>query len=342
MAKYIDNFVPNPDQNAFGVVLVNLGTPESPDESSVRTFLRQFLSDNRVVELPKPIWWLILNGIILSIRPRRSASAYREIWTDEGSPLLTNTLDQVWELEDCLKEEGVSNAQVRCAMRYGQPSINSVLKEFGAEGINRVLFLPLYPQYSGSTTGSVFDEVGNIARKLRYVPSIRFINQYAECYSYIHSLQDSVWEHWAIHGQAERLVMSFHGIPREFCEKGDPYYDQCVATATKLAASLDLGNEEWILCFQSRVGRQHWLNPYTDEVLSQLPELGVRSIDVICPGFSVDCLETLEEVNIRYRKLFMDSGGESFHYISCLNDHPLHIGMLAQFVMESASGWIYG
>lgn len=342
MAKFINHFADRPDSRSFGVILANLGTPASVETSSVRRFLREFLSDPRVVELPKPLWWLILNGVILVIRPSKSAAAYREIWTEDGSPLMVNATAQVDKLQESLLKQNITNAQVRCAMRYGEPSLKGVIQEFGDLGIDRIVIIPMYPQYSGSTIGSVFDDVGACMSRLRRVPAIRFINGYAEHDQYIESLRKSVTGHWAKNGRADRLVMSFHGLPQDFCDKGDPYYDQCMATAQLLAKQLELGTYQWNVCFQSRVGRQQWLQPYVDEVISDLPNQGVRSIEMICPGFSVDCLETLEEVNMGYRKLFLDSGGERFEYIPCLNDQPGHIELLDYLLKESAADWIGG
>ena len=319
---------------------MNLGTPDSPEAGSVRKYLRQFLSDTRVVEFPKPLWAVILNCIILTIRPKKSAEAYREIWQDDGSPLMINTIKQVQELEKDLHQKGISNVIVRAAMRYGEPSITKVFDEATERGIRRILVLPLYPQYSGSTIGSVFDAIGDVTRRRRYVPSIRFLNGYAVHKAYIRALQVSVREHWVSNGRAEKLVMSFHGLPQAMSDKGDPYYSECEQTAAALAELLNLQADEWTMCFQSRFGPTAWLQPYTEDVLKQLVSEGITNVDVICPGFSSDCLETLEEINIQYRNLFLNSGGNSFQYIPCLNDHPMHIDMLAQFVLESAADWI--
>lgn len=340
MPKFLNHFTDQPDSRSFGVILANLGTPEAPDTSSVRRFLRQFLSDPRVVELPKPLWWLILNGVILVIRPSRSAAAYRKVWTEDGSPLMVNAKNQVDALIKTLRQQGVTDAQVRCAMRYGEPSLMRVMQEFGGLGIDRIVVIPMYPQYSGSTTGSVLDDIYATTSRLRRVPSLRFINGYADHEQYIESLRISITEHWDRNGRADRLVISFHGLPQSFCDNGDPYHEQCLTTARLLARKLALESDQWTVCFQSRVGRQEWLKPYVDEVISELPGHGVRSIDMICPGFSVDCLETLEEVNIGYRKLFLDSGGDRFEYIPCLNDRPAHIEMLVQILRSSAADWI--
>ena len=341
MAKYKNNFVHPSENNRFGVLLVNLGTPKSPKTSDVRRYLRQFLSDSRVVELPKPIWWCILNGVILVLRPKRSAHAYEAIWTAEGSPLLVNSLQQRDALESYLKSAEVSNAHVGCAMRYGEPSIAHAIEEYENLGIDRILVIPTYPQYAGATTGSVSDEIGNVLRQRRVVPSFRFVNGYAQEPSYIRALQQSVLEHWDQNGQAQKLVISFHGLPEETCSRdGDPYHSQCLSTADSLAEELDLLEHQWLVCFQSRVGPKEWLQPYAESVFRNLPKEGIQHVDVICPGFASDCLETLEEVDIGYRKLFLESGGRKFHYIPCLNDHPQHILMFAEIVRNSALDWI--
>ena len=341
MAKYKNNFVPQSENNRFGVLLANLGTPKSPQTSDVRKYLRQFLSDSRVVELPKPLWWFILNGVILVLRPKRSAHAYKAIWTQEGSPLLVNSLRQRDALESCLKNENAGNAHVICAMRYGEPSIGQAIVEFEELGIDRIVVMPMYPQYSGPTAGSVFDEIGNVLRLRRIVPSIRFVNGYAQEPPYIFALKQSVLEHWDRNGRGQKLVMSFHGLPEESCSRdGDPYQSQCFSTARLLAEELELLENQWLVCFQSRFGPKKWLQPYADSVLRNLPKEGIRHVDVICPGFSADCLETLEEVNMGYRELFLESGGKKFHYIPCLNDHPQHINMIAEFIRNTASNWI--
>lgn len=338
MAKYIDNLTRNSKSSQFGVILANLGTPESPSVPSVRRFLRQFLSDTRVVELPKPIWWLILNGIILVVRPRKSAHAYRSVWEEGGSPLMINVRKQADGLQRYFSSVGCECMLVRHAMRYGKPSIADVLDDFTGQGIERVLVLPMYPQYSGSTTASVFDEIGHALGRRRFIPDIRFMHSYASREEYIECLEQSVRQHWSENGRADCLVMSFHGLPQEICDSGDPYRQQCADTADLLAEALEI--QSWRMCFQSRFGPKAWLQPYAEDVLKELPQRGVSSVDVICPGFSSDCLETLEEVNIRYRELYLKSGGESFNYIPCLNDRIEHIGMLARFVRDSASDWL--
>ncbi len=338
MVKYIDNFDQKSDSNQFGVILANLGTPDSPSVSSVRRFLRQFLSDTRVVELPKLFWWFILNGIILVIRPRRSAHAYQKVWQEGGSPLMINAVKQATNLEQTLNSNESNNVLVRHAMRYGTPSIAQVFDEFTAMGISRVLVLPMYPQYSGSTTASIFDEIGKVLGKRRFVPDIRFMHAYASRTEYIQCLEQTIRQHWSVNGQSDYLLISFHGLPQQVCDEGDPYERQCIETANLLADRLKLENWNW--CFQSRFGPKQWLQPYADQVITDLPKKGFKRIDVVCPGFSSDCLETLEEVNIGYRELFLESGGEEFRYIPCLNDRIEHIEMLAQFVRQSAADWI--
>ena len=338
MPKYINNFVQDAETKEFGVLLVNLGTPKSPSARDVRQFLRRFLSDHRVVELPRLIWWFILNGIVLTIRPRKSAKAYRAIWQPEGSPLLVNSQRQAEKVQSELHSQGVSNAVVRVAMRYSDPSIVSAFDELTYRGISKLLIVPMYPQYSGSTTASIFDEIGKIASKRRYVPEVRFMNGYAARSEYIEALKQSVEHYWSMRGRADFLVMSFHGLPQQVCDDGDPYAQQCANTATLLAEAL--GITDWQMCFQSRVGPKDWLQPYTDHVLVDLPRRGIKRIDVLCPGFSVDCLETLEEVAMGYRDLFLESGGESYNYIPCLNADSRHVEMLTRFVRQSAADWI--
>lgn len=321
---------------SVGLLLVNLGTPDSPSVGDVRRYLKEFLWDPRVVEAPRPLWWLVLNGIILNTRPRRSAAAYQKIWTEQGSPLLSISLDQGAALQESLKGE----AKVVVAMRYGNPSIRQGLQELKQSGCDKVLVFPLYPQYSATTTASIFDAVSDELRNWRWIPELRLINQYYDNPGYIEALANSVRERWASHGKPEKLVMSFHGIPKEYAEAGDPYPGQCKETARLLAAALELADDQWVLCFQSRLGPKEWLQPYADKMLEQLPGKGVKKVDVICPGFSVDCLETLEEVAMENRDIFLEAGGEEYHYIPCLNDSPQHIEFLAQLARRYLGGWI--
>ncbi len=327
-----------PDQaagDAIGVLLVNLGTPASPSNGDVRAFLKEFLGDPRVVEGNRVLWWLVLNGVILTTRPRRSAKAYAKVWGDDGSPLLTISIRQA----DALREALAGQAVVELAMRYGKPSIADGLAQLRQAGVSRVLVLPLYPQYSATTTASVFDGVAQALERERSLPELRFVNRYHNDPAYIDALSDSVRAHQAEHGEADLLLMSFHGIPQEYVDRGDPYYVECQESARLLAANLGLDESRWKLSFQSRLGPRQWLQPYTDETLGELAASGTKSVQVICPGFSVDCLETLEEIAIENREVFLSSGGERYEYIPCLNDQPAHIDMMRQLVLRNIEGW---
>jgi protoporphyrin/coproporphyrin ferrochelatase len=316
----------------IGVLLVNLGTPQSPDFFSVRTYLREFLWDPRVIEtesrIGRAFWWLVLNLIILNLRPFKSAKLYRAIWTENGSPLLVESQRQASALQERLGEE----YHVVLGMSYGSPSLKSGLRVLEQENIEKLIVLPLYPQYSGSTTGSVFEAVSESLREWRVIPELRFINNYYKNQSYINSLKEAVERFWAQHGRAKKLVFSFHGLPKKYCEKGDPYFFQCEATVKLLVEALSLNSDEWVMSFQSRVGRADWLMPYTDKILKSLPAAGVSSVQVFCPGFSVDCLETLEEIAIQNRDLFLEAGGKSYLYIPGLNSSKQHIEMMAELI----------
>jgi protoporphyrin/coproporphyrin ferrochelatase len=320
---------------ASGLLLVNLGTPDAPDRASVRRYLKEFLWDPRVVEGPRAIWWLVLNLIILNTRPARSAAAYRKIWTERGSPLLSISQEQQQALQAQLGDK----VHVALAMRYGKPSIESGLAALREKGVRRILVLPLYPQYSATTTASIFDEVTDQVRRWRWLPELRFINHYHDEPAYIAALADSV-RHWrAQHGDADKLLMSFHGIPEEYFHKGDPYYCECQKTGRLLAEALGLNDRQWQLSFQSRLGPRQWLQPYTDKTLEKFASEGVKSVQVICPGFSADCLETLEEVAMENREIFLGAGGERYQYIPCLNAQANHIDMLAQLTRRHLCGW---
>ncbi len=322
--------------NKTGVLLVNLGTPDAPDRASVRRYLKEFLWDPRVVELARPIWWLVLNGIILNTRPGRSAAAYQKVWTDQGSPLMVISKAQRDALAHALAGRDIP---VVLAMRYGNPSISSGLEALRAGGVRRILVLPLYPQYSATTTASIFDAVTEQLRRWRWLPELRFINHYHDRPAYIAALADSVRKHQAEHGVAEKLLLSFHGIPEEYFHQGDPYFCECQKTGRLLAESLGLKAEQWQLSFQSRLGPKQWLQPYTDHTLKALGAGGTRSVQVICPGFAADCLETLEEIAMENREVFIEAGGERYEYIPCLNDKPAHIAMLAGLVEQHTRGW---
>ncbi|MFQ5644860.1 MAG: ferrochelatase, partial [Thiogranum sp.] len=287
-----------------GVLLVNLGTPEAPDTRAVRDYLAEFLWDPRVVDVALPLWWLVLHGVILRIRPPKVARAYRSIWTDEGSPLLSVSTRLAAQLRQRYADRDSGRVEIALAMRYGKPDIEHALQALEKKGMRRLLVLPLYPQYSSTTTAAVFDELSRVLGRWRWLPDIRFVQHYHDHPAYIEALADSIREHWDTQGRAERLMISFHGIPERMCRSGDPYYCECVKTARLLADELELGNEQWKLTFQSRFGREPWLQPYTDVTLKEWAAQGVDSVDVVCPGFSADCLETLEEINGQNRELF--------------------------------------
>ena len=322
-----------------GILLVNLGTPEEPTSPAVRRFLKEFLSDPRVIEYPRWLWWLILNGIILRIRPSRSAAAYRKIWTDDGSPLMifSKAIADGVEKQLDMRFPGSTNAEL--AMSYGEPSISSAIDRLLAKGASRLLVLPMYPQYSGTTTASVFDAVARKLGCLRWIPETRFINQYHDEQGYIDSLAASIRAFWERNGRGTRLMFSFHGVPKRTLLSGDPYHCQCQKTARLVAAALELGDEEWVLSFQSRVGREEWLRPYTDETIAELGKQGLDRLDVVCPGFSTDCLETLEEIAMQNAELFSESGGEVLHYIPALNAREDHVRFLGDLIEKHLGGW---
>ena len=319
------------------VLLVNLGTPEAPTTGAVRRYLGQFLADPRIVELPRWLWRLVLHGVILRIRPRRSAHAYRKVWSERGSPLQFGTQDLAARLDAALAT--AAPVVVRHAMRYGEPSVPARLRELGALGVRRLLVVPLFPQYSATTTASVFDALAAELRTWRRVPELRFVSDYHAEPLHIEALARSVEAHWQAHGRGQRLLLSLHGIPERYVRNGDPYRAHCEATADALRARLALGNDELVLTFQSRVGREPWLQPYTDQVLAALPGQGVRRLDVMCPGFAIDCLETLEEIAMAGRETFLAAGGEAFNYIPCLNDGVDQVAALAALVRRHGQGW---
>ena len=321
-----------------GVLLCNLGTPAEPTAAATRRYLAEFLSDPRVVEIPPALWKPILHGVILRTRPAKSAAKYQSIWTPEGSPLLVWSRKQAAMLRGYLGERG-HDVSVRLAMRYGQPSIASQLDELRARGCTRILVVPLYPQYSGTTTASVVDAVADWARGARHVPELRFVARFFDDPGYIRALSRVVLQHWQAHGRPDKLVMSFHGVPQRTVERGDPYYDECVATARLLAERLALRPHDWVLSFQSRFGKAKWVEPATQAVLEQLGRAGTARVDVVCPGFVVDCLETQEEIAMEGRDAFQAAGGQAFHYLPCLNDDPVWLAALAEIVQDHLQGW---
>jgi protoporphyrin/coproporphyrin ferrochelatase len=321
-----------------GVLLVNLGTPDDPSPGAVRRFLAEFLWDPRVIETPRWLWWLILHGVILRIRPRRSAHAYQQIWTPQGSPLLFHSKELAQRLQEDLANRLGGDVPVVLGMSYGSPSIQGSVEKLHREGVRRLIVLPLYPQYSGTTTASVFDRVTRALARFRWVPALRFISAYQDDPGYIRALADSVRRHWQLHGQ-QHLLFSFHGIPRSYVEAGDPYHRQSLETARLVTESLGLKPEEWSIAFQSQVGRAEWLRPYTEELLLQHAKGPHKRVTVICPGFATDCLETLEEIAIRNRRLFLGNGGESYDYIPALNASDSHVALLAELIARNAAGW---
>ena len=322
-----------------GILITNLGTPDNPTASAVRKYLAEFLSDSRVIELPKFLWWFILHGIILRIRPSQSAKAYKKIWTENGSPLLSISSMQVEGLKKILAKKIQGPIRIELAMRYGNPSIKSGLKKLQASNSKRILILPLYPQYSSATTGSTFDAVVDELKKWRWLPEIRMVNHYHDHPGYIDTLANSIMNYWTDNKKPQKLLFSFHGLPKHYFLAGDPYHCECHKTARLVAEKLKLNEEEWSVTFQSRFGPKEWLQPYTDTTLISLANNGIKSVNIICPGFSADCLETLEEINIQNRDFFIDAGGESFDYIPALNEHPDHLELLCNIILQHAIGW---
>jgi ferrochelatase len=316
----------------------NLGSPDEPTAAAVRPYLADFLGDPRVVEIPRALWWLILHGVILRTRPAKSAAKYASIWTPEGSPLKVWTRKQAVLLSGWLGERG-HKVSVREAMRYGAPSIATQLDTLKAEGVGRVLVLQAYPQYSATTTASVIDAVNAWSAGVRRLPEFRFVNDFHDDAGYVEALARSVERHWQRNGRGEQLVMSFHGIPERNIRRGDPYQAQCLATARLLADRLKLTPAQHRVTFQSRFGRARWLEPYTEPTLRELGAAGVARVDVMCPGFPADCLETLEEIAMEGRAAFVQAGGKEFHYIPCLNDDPAWIDALSGIAERHLAGW---
>ena len=320
-----------------GVLVVNLGTPKAPTTAAVRRFLRQFLSDPRVVEFPRLIWWFILNLVILVIRPPRSARAYQKIWTEQGSPLLIHSEAIANKLRERLAADAGAAEHLELAMTYGEPSIRRAIEHLVAKGVRRIVTLPLYPQYSHTTTAAVSDAIERELARLDDAPESLLINNYHDAPGYIAALAASIRDDWAKHGRGEILLMSFHGIPKNMVANGDPYYEQCQNTARLLADALSLNDADWKISYQSRVGREEWLEPYTEEIVRALGEQKLSRIDVVCPGFSTDCLETLEEIAMQNRDFFTAAGGGDFHYISALNSRDDLIRFLADLIEQRTS-----
>jgi len=339
-------FLPEPPHRhgspaSTAVVLVNLGTPDEPTAPALKRYLREFLSDPRVVEIPKPIWWLILNGIILNVRPKKSAAKYASVWMKEGSPLRVHTERQARLLKGFLGERG-HHLTVTSAMRYGSPSIQGVLAHLKAEGASRILLVPMYPHYSASTTATVVDEASAWLQKIRNQPEMRFIRNFHDDAGYLAALEQSVRKHWQTAGalgQNDRLLISFHGLPKRSLDLGDPYFCECHKTGRLLAERLNLAADQYQICFQSRFGKAEWLQPYTAPTLKEWGRKGIRRVDVICPGFVADCLETLEEIAQEGRDDFIAAGGKEYHYIPALNEDNAWISALADLVERHLGGW---
>jgi ferrochelatase len=321
---------------AIAVVLINLGTPSAPTAPAVREYLAQFLGDRRVVDYPRWLWWPILHGVILRLRPRRSARAYAKIWTPQGSPLLVNTLGLAKKLR---ADASLSSARIVAAMTYGDPAIPEEIRALLNDGVRRILVLPLFPQYSATSTAAALDAIFAALCAQRRVPEIRTVADYHDDPDYIAALAASVEKYWFTHGRGERLLLSFHGIPVRYADAGDPYRDQCLATANLLRERLGMAESELAIAFQSRVGREPWLAPYTEATLAQFAQSGVRHVQVLCPGFAVDCLETLEEIAIRGREQFLEAGGQRLDYIPALNATDAHVRLLRGLIQRHTQGW---
>lgn len=324
----------------IGVLVCNLGTPDAPDASSVRRYLAEFLSDKRVVESPRWIWKPILHGVILRFRPHRSAAAYQKVWGEAGSPLLTISVDQTKAIDEKLNRDHQGRYVTALGMRYGKPSIASALQALREQNVRQIIVLPMYPQYASATTGSVFDAVAKELSAWRWVPELHFLNEYHSDPRYLDALSLSVQQYWAKNGRAEQLLMSFHGIPEEYFLAGDPYFCHCQATARELAKRLELDDDKWTITFQSRVGRKQWLRPYTDHMIESAAQTGVKTLDVVCPGFAADCLETLEEIALQNAEIFHQHGGEHLNYIPALNTDDAHVSFLTSLIEEHTQRWL--
>lgn len=323
----------------IGVLVTNLGTPNAPTKQALKPYLKQFLSDPRVVEIPRLIWWMILNLVILNIRPKRSAKAYATVWEEGGSPLMIHTVNQAKSLREQLVAKHGDGIVVECAMRYGQPAIDETIEGMLQQGVRKLLVLPLYPQYCASTTGSTFDAIAEDFKSRRWIPELRFVTQYHDNDQYIAAIADKIQQHWSSHEKADKLIFSFHGIPKRYLLNGDPYHCQCHKTSRLIAEKLGLDKDQYLTTFQSRFGREEWLKPYTDHTLMALPEQGIKSVQIVCPGFSADCLETIEEIGIENRDYFLEAGGTRYEYIPALNSDDAHIDLIKSLVEDNIVGW---
>lgn len=324
---------------AVGILVANLGTPEAPTAKALRPYLRQFLGDPRVIEYSRPLWWLILNGPILTFRPKKSAELYANVWTEEGSPLKIYSERITQGIEENLRRELGTPVHCVLGMSYGEPSMKTALSELRSKGCDRVLLLPLFPHYSATNTAAAFDAMMRELMTWRRVPELRTIHQYHDDPGYIEALAATVREHWDEHGEPDLLITSYHGIPKRYFLNGDPYHCQCHKTTRLLREKLGVDEDKILVTFQSLFGKEEWLKPYTEEVLHSLPGAGVRRVDVMCPGFSADCLETIDEIDREYREVFEEAGGEEYRYIPCLNDRPDHIEALTALARQHLQGW---
>lgn len=324
----------------IGVLLTNLGTPDKPTYSALRRYLREFLSDPRVIEYNKAVWWFILNLIILSFRPFRSAANYRSIWTKDGSPLLLITRAQQQKLAAYLESRFPGQFEVAIGMRYGNPSIRSGVAELLAKNVDRLLVIPLYPQYAAATTGSTFDALGDALKEVRSVPEVHFLTRYHDEPMFIKALAGSIRRLWDKEGKPDKLILSYHGIPKRYFLNGDPYHCHCHKTSRLIAEELGLQPDEYLTCFQSLFGKEEWLKPYTIDTVEELAKSGLKKLDVICPGFSADCLETIEEIDGENRHAFLENGGEQFRYIPALNAEDEFISFLGEFTERHCINWV--
>lgn len=322
-----------------GVLITNLGTPNAATKQALKPYLKQFLSDPRVVEIPRLIWWMILNLVILNIRPKRSAKAYATVWEEGGSPLKIHTVNQAKALRAQLVAKHGDGIVVEYAMRYGQPAINDTIESMLQQGVRKLLILPLYPQYCASTTGSTFDVIAEDFKSRRWIPELRFVTHYHDNADYINTMADKIRSHWASNEKAEKLIFSYHGIPKRYLINGDPYHCQCHKTSRLVAENLGLNKDQYVVTFQSRFGREEWLKPYTDHTLIALAEQGIKSVQIVCPGFSADCLETIEEIGIENRDYFLEAGGQHYEYIDALNSDAAHIDLISSLVEDNIAGW---
>ena len=323
----------------IGVLLSNLGTPDKPKRKELRVYLKEFLSDPRVIETPKLIWQIILNGIILNTRPQKSAKNYQKVWTDQGSPLLVILNKQKQLTQELLGKENLE-IEFTIGMRYGNPSIKKGLEELREKNCNKIIVLPMYPHYCAATTGSTFDEVTNTIQKWRWVPSLRFISTYHDHPDYIKALANSIKKHWDKHGKPDKILFSYHGIPKKYFTKGDPYHCLCSKTTRLVREQMGLSEEFAITTFQSRFGPEEWLQPYTDKTVEQLAKNKLEHLQIIAPGFSSDCLETIEELDGENREIFKEHGGEKFSYVPCLNDQDDHISLIGALIKNELQGWL--